>query len=271
MHRVAKAKGKLSKRQFEELYDPLDLYSGEEGRMEKAVNALWKDWKESEGKTNNFRLFWNGQLVRTEDAKTLGDIASFLYSNSGEEGGVEEALTKCLVEELSKTTLPSAQGQGKVSVLNKLAYLQSALDPCDVEGLASFWLQHTQSHTLGQLPPASTAASTASLPAGLTSSLPSPTLAPLLEKFLSTPPSTLDSPSVEPESLEAAIQAFLVSATFKDCSVLIRFTTPTNDDGEGTKPVEGETKLVDLDRKLSPSWLVCRKRITRYAPPSWIG
>ena len=44
-------------------YDPLDLYSEEEARMEKALDGLLHDWEESGGKANNLRVFANGKAV----------------------------------------------------------------------------------------------------------------------------------------------------------------------------------------------------------------
>uniref|UniRef100_V5F1H9 Inositol-pentakisphosphate 2-kinase n=2 Tax=Kalmanozyma brasiliensis (strain GHG001) TaxID=1365824 RepID=V5F1H9_KALBG len=124
--------------------------------------------------------------------------------------------------------MPAFEGDSKVDMLTQLAHLQSALDPLDVEGLAQLWLARTQSHVLGQSP--------TDLPPSLTTPLPSSQLLPLLQPFL-------DRSAQKEVTLEDALQAFLVSATFKDCSLLLRFVHTA----EGK--VEGETKLVDLDRK----------------------
>jgi inositol-pentakisphosphate 2-kinase len=50
-------------RGVETTYDPLDLYSGDEGRMESAVSALWGLWESSAGKSNNWRVFVDGKAV----------------------------------------------------------------------------------------------------------------------------------------------------------------------------------------------------------------
>ncbi|SJX65103.1 uncharacterized protein SRS1_15924 [Sporisorium reilianum f. sp. reilianum] len=229
MHRVAKQAagvGQLTKEQFERLYDPLDLYSEDRARKGRAVKALWSDWKETGGKTNNLRLFWNGAVVSMADSETLGEVARFLRAGGEGEEQLVEALTGYVVDELSKPRLADA-AQSSASVLSRLAHLQSTLDPLDVEGLAHLWLARTQSHTLGQADPS------LNLPASLTSSLPAAQLATVLPPFLAA--------SAE-VTLEDAVQAFLVSATFKDCSLLLRFVGSE----EG---VEAETKLVDLDSK----------------------
>ncbi|EST09149.2 Inositol-pentakisphosphate 2-kinase [Kalmanozyma brasiliensis GHG001] len=228
MHRVAKhsAAQPMSKEHFEQLYDPLDLYSQDPKRKQKAVAALYKDWQETNGKTNNLRLFWNGAVVAPDDRTSLAGVAQFFGVLGADT--LLDALTHHIVEELSMPTMPAFEGDSKVDMLTQLAHLQSALDPLDVEGLAQLWLARTQSHVLGQSP--------TDLPPSLTTPLPSSQLLPLLQPFL-------DRSAQKEVTLEDALQAFLVSATFKDCSLLLRFVHTA----EGK--VEGETKLVDLDRK----------------------
>ncbi len=187
------------------------------------MEALYRDWRDTNGQTNNLRLFWNGELVKPDDTTTLGAVAQFLGVN---EENLVEGLTQHVVQELSKPSLRSLDGQEQ-DILSKLSYLQSTLDPLDVEGLSHLWLSRTQSHILGQSP--------TELPTSLTTPLPASHLLPLLESFLT---------EKQEVGLEDALQAFLVSATFKDCSLLLRF------EGGG----EGRTKIVDLDRKAWGNW-----------------
>lgn len=63
-HRVLKSQGQLTLEQWNALYDPLDLVSGDAERIHKATEALVQDW---EGGGNNLRVFLGGQAVR--DAK----------------------------------------------------------------------------------------------------------------------------------------------------------------------------------------------------------
>jgi inositol-pentakisphosphate 2-kinase len=41
----------------------LDLYSGKEDRVRKAIHALVDSWQKSGGKGNNLKLFWNGKML----------------------------------------------------------------------------------------------------------------------------------------------------------------------------------------------------------------
>lgn len=43
---------------------PLDLYSGDEERVTKAIHTLWDVWIGSSGAVNNLRVFVEGQMVK---------------------------------------------------------------------------------------------------------------------------------------------------------------------------------------------------------------
>lgn len=45
-------------------YCPLDLYSGDEARITKAIHALWDAWIGSSGSVNNMRVFCNGLMLK---------------------------------------------------------------------------------------------------------------------------------------------------------------------------------------------------------------
>ena len=46
---------------------PLDLFSGSKVRLERAIDALWNSWVESNGSINNLRIFCHGKIVLPND------------------------------------------------------------------------------------------------------------------------------------------------------------------------------------------------------------
>lgn len=249
MHRVAKAMDAghvMTAEQFDELYDPLDLYSAEERRMTKAITALYKDWRTSQGATNNLRLFWNGKIVAPDDGDLIAEIERHLISDSRTETSSEdnllEGLVAMLIRELSKPQVPPLHtAQPLLTVLDRLAYLQSQLDPLDVEGLAKAWLEVAKSETLGDLAP-----DQSQLDPESTSLLTSPPTVDDLKHCLTDilGPGPVSCPPRTPaQSLSKHIHRFLLSSSFKDCSLLIR----CDKSEEGV--LMSSTKVIDLDLK----------------------
>jgi len=50
-------------------YCPLDLFSGEEGRVAHAVRALWNDWVATQGAINNLKIFSWGNLLKPAEVR----------------------------------------------------------------------------------------------------------------------------------------------------------------------------------------------------------
>jgi hypothetical protein len=46
---------------------PLDLFSGSKVRLERAIDALWNSWVQSNGSINNLRIFCHGKIVLPND------------------------------------------------------------------------------------------------------------------------------------------------------------------------------------------------------------
>ncbi len=46
---------------------PLDLFSGSKVRLERAIDALWNSWIQSNGSINNLRIFSHGKIVLPND------------------------------------------------------------------------------------------------------------------------------------------------------------------------------------------------------------
>jgi len=45
----------------------LDLFSGSKVRVERAIDALWNSWVQSNGSINNLRVFCHGKMVLPND------------------------------------------------------------------------------------------------------------------------------------------------------------------------------------------------------------
>lgn len=70
-HRAADAK------HHETDYCPLDLYSGNMERLDRALNALHAHWRRSEGSGNQLRVFLNSKLLRPSE-----EVRPFLVFDS---------------------------------------------------------------------------------------------------------------------------------------------------------------------------------------------
>ena len=55
-------------------YDPLDLFSGDDTRMNQAMGGLWKGWQDSAGQANNLRIFLDGVEVSPDTVSRLRAI-----------------------------------------------------------------------------------------------------------------------------------------------------------------------------------------------------
>jgi inositol-pentakisphosphate 2-kinase len=50
-------------------YCPLDLFSGDEIRVTRAVRSLWNDWLVTQGSINNLKIFIRGKLLNPIDVR----------------------------------------------------------------------------------------------------------------------------------------------------------------------------------------------------------
>ena len=124
MHRVLKqSSSPPTLADFEQWYDPVDLYSGEQGRISKAAGALYNDWARGEG---NLRVFANGRRFEAAEALQLDTLARDHFESKS-------------IEDLFASLLA---GQDMQDVLQRLKHLQAKYDHMDVEGVAA--LYHTQ-------------------------------------------------------------------------------------------------------------------------------
>ncbi|WWC62721.1 uncharacterized protein I303_105318 [Kwoniella dejecticola CBS 10117] len=203
---------------------PLDLYSGDEGKMRKAIKGLWGIWTESEGQENNWRVFTNGERVNPNQLEVL-----------------ERYLGKeAVVEKIADHIIPIVQAS---DVFGTLKTLQTNFDPTDISDLASRFSRAYPDEELFD----------ASL-------IPSPTSSEMkefIDLYLASPRA---GKAGDKWTLRQRMIAFSLSAIFKDCSVFVKFTLQSsspvdiltaNSPREGWHFVEGsgKVKLIDLDLK----------------------
>jgi inositol-pentakisphosphate 2-kinase len=58
-------------------YCPLDLFSGDERRIAKAINALWDAWVASDASMNNLKIFAGGKFVTPSDVSLVVGALNF--------------------------------------------------------------------------------------------------------------------------------------------------------------------------------------------------
>ena len=171
-------------------YCPLDLYSGDEGRVRTAIHALVSSWKETDGKGNNLKLFSNGRMLRPSEVRlsrtgTRNDeLTQDVQCDSIGSLGSKEDLAGALGDRLAPFIASSP-------LVASLKELQAGLDAIDIEGLC----QRVDLEN-DDLEPVTLAE---------------------YEAFVGayTGPVSLDMP------VRNLIIAHLLSATFKDCSMFI--------------------------------------------------
>ena len=57
-------------------YCPLDLFSGDETRVVKAIHALWGGWISSDATANNLKIFARGKFLKPSE---VSSVARFSY------------------------------------------------------------------------------------------------------------------------------------------------------------------------------------------------
>ncbi|WVQ65637.1 uncharacterized protein L199_003815 [Kwoniella botswanensis] len=222
---------------------PLDLYSGEEVRMKKAINGLWGIWEQSQGKENNWRVFVNGERISPDKSENVAK-----YFDGGHS----------LADYIASSIIPILNSS---QVFQTLKTLQSTLDPTDISDLASrFSSAHPDA---GLFDPAL---------------IPSPTSAELeefIKLYLSSPEA---GKTGDAWTLRQRMIGFALSAIFKDCSVFVKFTLassspPLSPSTEKTEEkwslVEGSGKVKIIDLDLKPiqnlgKWRITDDKIWKY-------
>ncbi|KIY50731.1 inositol-pentakisphosphate 2-kinase [Fistulina hepatica ATCC 64428] len=222
-------------------YCPLDLFSGSETRMRHAIHCLWNAWVESNGKINNLKIFIGGHAIPPSQQGAL-------LAPTARVTDVRESFTNAVLPLLRDTL-----------VLRTLSLLQRTLDTLDIEGLSRLWkyseirasaYREAFVSYFGLVLPADGPPTS---PLGVTSkyiSVPEPTI-PDWTEFIDTYLSSstqLDHTAPQPDNLRYHLLAYLLSATFKDCSIILRLNALTGTDGQGEVDPARAT-VIDLDPK----------------------
>ncbi|KAG6820971.1 hypothetical protein H0H93_008600 [Arthromyces matolae] len=190
-------------------YCPLDLFSGDKNRVLKAIHDLWDAWIESNGTINNLKIFVHGKRIGPSNA-------SLMLSDDSREGTTSDGLCDVFSDALLPVLL-------ETPVLRILSTLQRSLDSLDIEGLFQLWRLVESEFTHKSTDKADVVAPLPSQTPGspsLFSSEPDITdWTQFLDIFSST---ELNHSHPASEHLRFYLLAYLLSATFKDCSLIVR-------------------------------------------------
>ncbi|KAG2062523.1 hypothetical protein BDR04DRAFT_110289 [Suillus decipiens] len=189
---------KMEQGGFDTTYCPLDLFSGNEIRVRRALGSLWAGWYESHGSFNNLRFFVEGKMAKPDDDHSMQLLALFFTANELTD---VQNLRESFISVLLRALLDSP-------VLPLLSTLQRTLDILDIEGLSKLYAQ-----TSPGLPYD-----------GLGSSVPDPSMEEWEDfvKVYQSDYQSWDHTVLNPGHLRYYLMAYLLSATFKDCSIIIR-------------------------------------------------
>ncbi|KAF5373540.1 hypothetical protein D9758_000900 [Tetrapyrgos nigripes] len=225
-------------------YCPLDLFSPRSDRVRYAVHALYDAWIASEGKANNLKVFVRGKGVKVSGRKLI-------FHNPPselEEDQIRTAFADSLLPLLTQTP-----------VLQLLNRLQRTLDMLDVEGLVKVWEKwcrssgHVGENELGAGCEEPTLEEWGSFIDSYLHEL------GLDEQSGKGPAESVNGkakhaelPDVQTEEeMRFYLLAYLLSATFKDCSIIVRVPLLGSDmsEMEDANLDSRMITLIDLDPK----------------------
>jgi len=229
-------------------YCPLDLFSNNEDRISNAIRALWDAWNNSNGGVNNFKVFKRGRLIQPSNISYMCESTDEPVLDNE---GLRDTFTSALLPFLTDTPL-----------LRILSKLQRTLDILDIEGLSCL-LRDAETSTFTNLsvdqssptrptcnpslgpPVASLGASSDLWHSGI------PTMSDwtdFLDVYLSSTGAQLNHSEPMPENLRYYLLAYLLSATFKDCSIIIRLD-PLSLKRPSKAVAPDRVTVIDLDPK----------------------
>lgn len=165
---------------------------------------------------------------------------------------IREAFASALVEPLLHTP-----------VLRILSDLQRRLDVLDIEGLSKLWCMAESAASIHQTSPSPFSAQTpegsksapSSTPLGMSSpfiQVPNPTISDwidFVDTYTSPIEPKLDHFNPSPENLRYYILAYLLSATFKDCSIIVKLDLLQISISSPSEMASNSVTVIDLDPK----------------------
>lgn len=201
-------------------YCPMDLYSRNETRIAKAIHSLWDAWIRSDGSLNNFKIFVSGKVVKPShyldgSATELSTTREPLIVTNGFKETVTETLTALLLD---------------TEVLGIISSLQRTLDELDIEGLAKLYSMTASDNAKS----------------GLASVVADPTPEDWRDFVACYQSSyrTWDHANPDPKHIQYYLMSYLLSATFKDCSIILR-----TGQCDQSLPSARSVSIIDLDLK----------------------
>ena len=226
-------------------YCPLDLYSGDEARVLKALHTLWDIWIGSSGGVNHLRVFVEGHMLKPSTLVSSTQCPSPLVLMYLQPLSLRPLAAQILPGDIDSPDLYTLRDAFTAAilplllhtpVLNTLSTHQRQLDALDVEGLSALWKQANQ--PLG--------APDSPLPV-LGAGLLQPTLEEL-EAFIAiylAKHTIMDHNHPDTANLKYYCLAYLLSASFKDCSIILRFVPNKEGENQWKKSIT----VIDLDVK----------------------
>ncbi|KAI6045591.1 inositol-pentakisphosphate 2-kinase [Pisolithus marmoratus] len=201
-------------------YCPMDLYSRNEPRMVKAIHNLWDAWVRSDGSLNNLRVFVSGKMVKPSHDLHGGTIGlSAARDSSVATNDFKETLTKTVIRLLLDT-----------GVLDIISNLQRTLDELDIEGLSKLYSMTVSDNAKS----------------GLASIATDPTPDDWRD-FIAcyqTSYCKWNHANPDPKNIRHYLISYLLSASFKDCSIILRFSQ-----SDQSLPAAHSVSIIDLDLK----------------------
>ncbi|KAI0664711.1 inositol-pentakisphosphate 2-kinase [Cubamyces menziesii] len=244
LRRTTQSEGASNDNDGEDSYCPLDLFADDPARARRALHALWGAWIASGGTVNNLRVFVRGKMVKPNaaDPASLAPLAEQLFHGPQVPAPSEDRASTTAADALRDAFTSAVQPLLQhTPVLRTLARLQRMLDALDVEGLAALWARRRGADVpLGHGEPDPDVAEWAAF----------------VDAYLARRRTEEEGEEEGEEGgedseaeLRYRILAYLLSASFKDCSIILRLPPRSQSQPQPEGAPAGTVTVIDLDVK----------------------